>query len=126
MKLRSTVNLAILSEDNVQRTPQWFAAGIAALLLATGTAHARPWAAYHCGKYKIAMLPPKYFYPNPDADGRLHCNPCDRKTHYFWYLGKDRGQGERLLDRWIRDEGDRGLFFKGKPCREFAEEEYDQ
>jgi len=105
-----------------RRTMRAVALAVAPLLLATGTAHARSWAAYHCGKYEIAELPPKYFYPNPDADGHLHCNPCDGKAHYYWYYRG--GQGERLIDRWIREKGD-DLFFRGKLCRQFDEEEYD-
>ena len=51
---------------------RFFIAGIAALFLATGTAHARPWAVFHCGKdldMTVAWLPPKYF--------------DDHKEHYF-------------------------------------------
>jgi hypothetical protein len=54
--------------------------GIAALLLATGTAHARSYEGYHCGKLDIELIFEKYFSPY-----RTDCTagPCDGKEHYF-------------------------------------------
>jgi len=89
-------------------------------MLSASAAQARPWAAYHCGKDKIAMLPPKYFWrTNPDCKGL-----CDSKPHYFRFdaMSDDKDRGPRV-DRWIRDT-ERGLFYKGRKCREFADDEY--
>jgi hypothetical protein len=104
-----------------------FLAGIAALLLATQAttpANARPWAVFHCGKdldMAVAWLPPKYF--------------DDHKEHYFDF--SDGEYSRRLpnrLFRWkvyrVKVDGElrRGssLFYKGRKCEEFEDEEYGE
>ena len=92
--------------------------GIAALFLATGTiAEAgRSYENYHCGKQVIERLFPKYFTP-----GRGYCfdGPCDGKEHYF--VASD--SFNLRVDRDIRTRGD-VLFYKGRKCRAFTEDEY--
>jgi hypothetical protein len=66
--------------------------GIAALLLATGTAYAMPYAAYRCGRHQIEMLPGKYH-----TTGNGCTKGCDGKSHYY--------AGDNIVDRWIK-EGD--------------------
>jgi hypothetical protein len=98
-------------------------AGIAALsVLAASSAEARPWAAYHCGKDKIAWLPMKYFL-HPDCGYAL----CDGKEHYF-DMKKDPNNKRPLPSRWFRDFSEKGgdLFYKGKKCREFTEDDYNR
>jgi hypothetical protein len=96
---------------------------VAALsVLSASAAHARPWAAYHCGKDKIAWLPMKYFLP-PGCGEAV----CDGKDHYF-DMKKDPDNKRPLPSRWFRDfrrtNGD--LFYKGWECREFTDGEYEQ
>jgi hypothetical protein len=94
-------------------------AGVAALAVLTGPAAARPWVAFYCGKLQIAMLPAKYFNPN-----QQECGPCDNKHHYF-DMTKDPNNKHPLPDRLFRDN-DRGLFYKGKLCREFEDKDYEK
>ena len=97
-----------------------FLTGIAALLLATGTAHARSFADYHCGKYTIEEVFEKYFSTDrTDCDG----GPCDGKEHYFVVTGDD-SINHRRVDSHVRWRND-VMFYKGRKCREFTEEEYN-
>jgi hypothetical protein len=86
-----------------------FLTGIVALFLATGAAHAMPYAAYRCGKHQITMIPGKYH-----TTGNGCTKGCDGKSHY--YDDKDR-----IIDRWVRDPANGPVTFKGKQCRELRE-----
>ena len=106
-----------------------FLIGIAALsVLSASAAHARPWAAYHCGKYRIAELPPKYFWPTREkCSGSMRGSvvACDGRAHYFRYEKRDYVSGGPLVDRWVlRDKEDLLTSYKGKPCRQFDDKEY--
>jgi hypothetical protein len=94
---------------------------VAALFLATGTAHARSYEAYHCGKLDIELVFEKYFSIN-----RTDCTggPCDGKEHYFivkpakLYL---KGRVDSAVH--VRN----GVtFYRGRKCREFTQEEYNK
>lgn len=90
---------------------------ICIMALAT-PASARPWAAFYCGKLQIAMIPGKYFDPR-----RKPCAPCDGKTHYF-DMEKDPQSKHPLRDGLFRADGDGDLFYRGKKCQEFNEDDY--
>jgi hypothetical protein len=93
---------------------------LAICILALATpASARPWAAFYCGQLQVASVPAKYF--NPEFG---QCStPCDNKGHFF-DMKKDPDQ-RRPLDRLFRVNGDGDLFYKGKKCQEFTEDDYD-
>jgi hypothetical protein len=82
--------------------------GIAALLLATGTAHAMPYEAYRCGRHQINMIPGKYH-----TIGNGCTKGCDGKSHYY-------AAGDSPVDRWIKETAN-GITFKGKQCRQLEE-----
>jgi hypothetical protein len=97
-----------------------FITGIAVLFLATGTAHARSFEDYRCGKQTIELLFQKYFSTErTDCDG----GPCDGKAHYFVVI-KDHYSAHRV-DRHVRWRNGM-MFYKGRKCREFTEDEYNQ
>jgi hypothetical protein len=81
-------------------------------------ASARPWAAFHCGKTQIALIPEKYF----NSENAACKQPCDGKEHYY-DMKKDPKDEHPLPDRLFRMTND-GLFYKGKHCREFTGDEY--
>jgi hypothetical protein len=85
----------------------------------TTPASARPWAAFYCGKFQVALLPSKYFDPSHPS-----CDPCDGKEHFF-DMKKDPDQKRPLSNRLFRTNADGDLFYKGKKCREFTEKDYD-
>src|SRR4051812_8437595 len=97
------------------------ATATAAVALALATpVYARPWAAFYCGELQIALIPEKYFDPGRGCTGRL----CDGKEHFF-DMKKDPQNKRPLSDRLFRDDGNGTLFYKGKKCRDFTEEDYD-
>jgi hypothetical protein len=81
---------------------------IAALFLATGAAHAMPYAAYRCGRHQINMIPGKYH-----TTGNGCTKGCDGEAHYY-------DEENRMVDRWVKDTED-GFWFKGKQCRELEQ-----
>jgi hypothetical protein len=89
-------------------------------MLSASAAEGRPWAAYHCGKLQIAMLPMKYFLP---LTGCIH-GACDGKTHYF-DMEKDPDDKRPLSGRSFRYNDDGELLYKGRKCREFDDNEYE-
>jgi hypothetical protein len=95
--------------------------GIAVLFLATGTiAEAgRSYENYHCGKQVIEYVFQKYFAPER---GDCVDGPCDGKGHYF-VAKRDGDSFNPRVDRDIRMRGD-VLFYKGRKCRAFTEDEY--
>jgi hypothetical protein len=92
------------------------------LLLATGTAHARSFETYDCGKVWIEEAFPKYFSPVPGR--RCDGGPCDGKAHYFDADDVASGYDRRRVDRYVRFRGD-VLFYKGRKCRKLTDEEYN-
>ena len=58
----------------------------------------------------------KYFYP-----GCVH-GPCDSKEHYF-DMEKDPDNKHPLPNRWFKNK-DGDLFYKGRKCRDFTDDEY--
>ena len=92
---------------------------LAGCLLAFVTAaQARPWEAFHCGKFQIGHLPSKYF------SGAGCVSSCDGKDHYF-DLKKDPNVERPLPPRSIRNTP-RGLFYKGNACTLFEEDDYEK
>jgi hypothetical protein len=81
-----------------------------AVVLLVTQADARPWTAFKCGTQHIAELLPKYFK--------------DSKTHYF-DMRKDSDQKHSLPNSSFRVTSNGNLFFNGKLCHEFAEEDYE-
>jgi hypothetical protein len=88
------------------------------LTLAASAAQARSFQNFYCGKRQIQPQAPKYFYPP-------HCyrSPCDRKEHCF-VLKPDGDIGRILPNRAFR-ERDGALYYNGRKCREFTEDEYN-
>ena len=86
-----------------------FLTGVAALLLATGAAHAMPYAAYRCGRHQIEMIPGKYH-----TTGNGCTKGCDGKSHYY------AGDNIHNVDRWIKETAN-GITFKGKQCRQLEQ-----
>jgi hypothetical protein len=80
----------------------------------------RPWAAQHCGHLQIAVIPDNYFNP-----ARACSKPCDNMTHFFDMIA-DPQDKHRLSNKFFRyiDDSNR-LFYKGKKCVPFSEQEYD-
>jgi hypothetical protein len=96
---------------------------IAACLALATPASARPWAAFYCGRLQVTLTPSKYFDPN--RVGVEACErPCDGKAHYF-DMKKDPDAKRPLSNRLFRTNDNGDLFYKGKKCREFTEEEYN-
>lgn len=82
------------------------------LMAMSNSATARSYEAFDCEDTTIQLVPAKYFKPN------CAYSVCDSKGHAV-----DAITG-RLVDRWTRVKGDT-LFYKGRACQAWDEEDYN-
>ena len=104
----------------LQRTPEWFAArvgkvtvfGIAALLLATGTAHAAG-VDYICGDYSIVVEPKNRTYQS--FDGHTQTTSTVTVTKGIT-INDDTSGDKRIVKKLPRNKNGK-VAVHGMPCR---------